>query len=496
MTTFAARRKQVAAALARARVRHAFRFPQQRSGVLVIDLDPAPDNLARARVALGALPEPWPRFAAWLADPVGGERRDGDVLVATALAAAARATADTDEAALLAAVAAAPDDDAPRLVFADLLSSRGDPRGELIALQCRLAAARPRDGDGDGDRDRDGDGDGDAAVRARVDALLAAGWRAYAGELGPYASARAFERGFVQRVLMTVAAFAKHGERILDTHPARALVIANPRLTARDLAKLAATPALARIRELVIRQSPMRATRDALAPLASSRYLGGLEHLVLGGCGHSAADWARLFELDAPALATIRLAWTHGSAAIPAAIARNPALAKLRRLSVDNTHSLDRRDAVRRARDAYEQLAARVALRQLAIDHDHAIEDGAIAAFFASDAAASLSTLELTGTRITGSLLRTIARSPKAATLERLSVHGGGTLAGAADLLASPHTGALRDLAITSYDWSEADRATYERLLLAVPASHPLRRVSLPGNAPGSAALRERFEVR
>jgi uncharacterized protein (TIGR02996 family) len=43
----------------------------------------------------------------------------------------------TDEAALIAAIRAAPDDDAPRLVYADWLTERGDPRGELITLQCR-----------------------------------------------------------------------------------------------------------------------------------------------------------------------------------------------------------------------------------------------------------------------------------------------------------------------------------------------------------------------
>lgn len=36
----------------------------------------------------------------------------------------------------LAAIRATPDDDAPRLVYADWLSERGDPRGELIVLQC------------------------------------------------------------------------------------------------------------------------------------------------------------------------------------------------------------------------------------------------------------------------------------------------------------------------------------------------------------------------
>lgn len=44
------------------------------------------------------------------------------------------------EAQFFEAVLAAPDDDAPRLVFADHLTGEGDPRGEFIALQCRLAA--------------------------------------------------------------------------------------------------------------------------------------------------------------------------------------------------------------------------------------------------------------------------------------------------------------------------------------------------------------------
>src|SRR5688500_3597720 len=48
-----------------------------------------------------------------------------------------------------AAIAAAPDDDAARLVWADLLQGRGDPRGELIALQVAEAQA-----DAAGDRDR------------------------------------------------------------------------------------------------------------------------------------------------------------------------------------------------------------------------------------------------------------------------------------------------------------------------------------------------------
>ena len=57
--------------------------------------------------------------------------------------AAAKVTAGTfitDE--LLAAVLAAPDDDGPRLVLADHLAQRGDPRGELINLQLAREAGR------------------------------------------------------------------------------------------------------------------------------------------------------------------------------------------------------------------------------------------------------------------------------------------------------------------------------------------------------------------
>jgi uncharacterized protein (TIGR02996 family) len=42
--------------------------------------------------------------------------------------------------ALLASCHADPDDDTPRLVLADWLDEHDDPRGELVRLQCRLAA--------------------------------------------------------------------------------------------------------------------------------------------------------------------------------------------------------------------------------------------------------------------------------------------------------------------------------------------------------------------
>jgi uncharacterized protein (TIGR02996 family) len=49
-----------------------------------------------------------------------------------------------DDHAFLRAIADAPYDDAPRLVYADWLDERGDPRGEYLRLDYQLAQARGR----------------------------------------------------------------------------------------------------------------------------------------------------------------------------------------------------------------------------------------------------------------------------------------------------------------------------------------------------------------
>lgn len=83
---------------------------------------------------------------------------------------------------LLRSVYEDPDDDARRLVYADWLLERGDPRGEFIQLQF----AR-----------RDGCGSRDSSERERT--LLQSHWRLWTGELVPFIRGRglSFERGFV-----------------------------------------------------------------------------------------------------------------------------------------------------------------------------------------------------------------------------------------------------------------------------------------------------------
>jgi uncharacterized protein (TIGR02996 family) len=109
------------------------------------------------------------------------------------------------EAALLARIFAAPDDDAPRLVYADWLTDQGDPRGELIALQCQLAASP--------------EGAPRRALKTRERQLLAVHGDRWAapllellrqqrvpGEFRPATPSYEFVRGFVERLQLSVDA--------------------------------------------------------------------------------------------------------------------------------------------------------------------------------------------------------------------------------------------------------------------------------------------------
>jgi uncharacterized protein (TIGR02996 family) len=85
----------------------------------------------------------------------------------------------TDATALLAAIRAAPDDDAPRLVYADWLDEHGQPeRAEFIRVQCALARADS------------------PALRRREAELLAAHHDEFAGLLLAPGFRFRFERGF------------------------------------------------------------------------------------------------------------------------------------------------------------------------------------------------------------------------------------------------------------------------------------------------------------
>ena len=91
---------------------------------------------------------------------------------------------------LLLAVLEAPDDDGPRLVYADVLQERGDLRGEFIPLQCTLARPSAR-----------GDPERFQAMRTRESELLTAHGAEWIAQSIPFQSVALFHRGFIEELM-------------------------------------------------------------------------------------------------------------------------------------------------------------------------------------------------------------------------------------------------------------------------------------------------------
>lgn len=200
---------------------------------------------------------------------------------------------DATERDLRAAILAAPDDLAPRLVYADWLSERGDPRGEHIVLQCV-------------------EGREDEARELRRRALwqhYGATWLAEDLESTELDATRfEYQRGFLHTVHLRAPELVALGPR-LARHPIHTLrVLVRPV----ELPGLEDSPVLRTLRrlELVNRFDD----EPALARLLSSPGLVRLDSLVLdraAGSTDEAAVWpalercARLADLVHLALGSI-----------------------------------------------------------------------------------------------------------------------------------------------------------------------------------------------
>ncbi len=164
-------------------------------------------------------------------------------------------TAATSEE-LLAAVMARPDDDGPRLVYADWLSERGDPRGEFISIQC----APPRED-----------------LEAREAELLSAHSRHWLGGLGDDVLQATFRRGFVEQVTMRDARALLEAQALFEREPVTEVVFASARLL--DVERLASLEWLERLRALSF-QGAASLGLHGLTPLLKSRRLRKLAALA------------------------------------------------------------------------------------------------------------------------------------------------------------------------------------------------------------------------
>ncbi len=211
----------------------------------------------------------------------------------------------TDHAALLAAVCDRPDDDTPRLVFADLLDDDGDAaRAAFIRTQVELARvpdhhplwAKCRHLDPDVFRAW---GMAHTLPRPLPDGLA---WNPHQ-----------FRRGFPWLVgALSAEAVAAGGDRLLSLAPVQAVAFddrARP-----NLLELAAAPVLARLRRLEFTTFPLDA--DDLRPLTRSPHAAGLEELAFEHQGISPEGLALLAASDVfPRLRALTL---HNNALPPA----------------------------------------------------------------------------------------------------------------------------------------------------------------------------------
>ncbi len=165
----------------------------------------------------------------------------------------------TTEHALLEAIARDPASDAPRLVYADWLSAQGDPRGEFIVLQCRLAAAP--------------DDEARRKLRIAENRLLGQHGGEWSAPVRDLTGADpVFRRGFVDEASLPLAQLGMLGPLLEAAPLLRHLRVDAVHFDcpAKELASLRSVPALAQLESLDLR---------ARISVAAAEVLGGCEHL-------------------------------------------------------------------------------------------------------------------------------------------------------------------------------------------------------------------------
>ncbi|MCA9669015.1 MAG: TIGR02996 domain-containing protein [Myxococcales bacterium] len=191
---------------------------------------------------------------------------------------------DRSEAQWIDEIRAAPDDDTPRIVYADRLTEGGDPRGEMIALQCRRA--RLERGEAlDGVEDPAGEL---ARVKAREAELLEQYGGAWSAAVHPYIVRFLMARGFIDQITVRMPAFHKHAAKVVAALPLlRALELEHNTgvgpIPAKHIELLASCDALGScIERLDFTADQYLANVESLARLLEAPFIGRLRWLRIG----------------------------------------------------------------------------------------------------------------------------------------------------------------------------------------------------------------------
>lgn len=199
------------------------------------------------------------------------------------------------EQALLQEILEQPAETAARLVYADWLEERDDPRAELIRVQCTLVDTSDSP---PGERH---------ALRRREGELLAAHAFDWLGPLRRHLEGWEFRRGFVESIRLRGAVFLEHAAALRAAYPLREVVFSGVCDTFEQLAR---SPHLAGLESLAFRQSWL-AYRAAV--LAGSPHLTRLASLDLTNNGIGREELRELAHSpNLPALRTLILHRNRG----------------------------------------------------------------------------------------------------------------------------------------------------------------------------------------
>jgi uncharacterized protein (TIGR02996 family) len=429
-----------------------------------------------------------------------------------------------DHTAFLEAVIADPEDDTPRLVYADWLEERGDPRGRFIRVQCALERTAPDD------RRR-------SVLEDEADDLLAEYEAEWTAPLQGTANGWRFLRGFVEWVeadgttfleqaASWFAAFPLRGVRFQRItglpRPKASALAANPllgRLEAlefsgrhlddRDFCQLVASPHLGRLTAVCLHGQEIEAT--GLSALLNSRWMPQLRRLDLSDCRSIGDRAARLLAAasQGSGLRTLNLAATNLTARGVADLFGSRCLTGLRELDVGAALTRDdvaphveviARSPVFRALSALgvghrrlepEQWRHLLAAGDRTLDRlvvcGCDLTDAAVTAIVAAPRIGGLTALNLASNRVGAEGLRALSESPALASLSELRLGDNKVQdTGAKALAASPYLTRL-----TTLDLSRNNIGGPGLLALVnSPNVKHVRNLDLSGNYVGMAAVR------
>ena len=203
----------------------------------------------------------------------------------------------THEEAFFQAILESPDDDRPRLAWADWLEETGQrERAEFIRVQCQLACFEE-------------EGPEEEALRARQQALLADHEFEWAGPLRGLVEKWQFRRGFIEFIQTRAGDFMTHAATILSLAPVRQVDLCGGWLPVdATLARLDACDELTRLRAVDLTFGYREIGDQMLRTLASSpRLLERLDCLHLVSGRFCEAELAPV--LSSPCLRRLRSLW-------------------------------------------------------------------------------------------------------------------------------------------------------------------------------------------